>query len=161
MQNGTWPDVNYTGNDRVIWEPMLHLERTFAMARAYHCAACSHQYQNASILADTKRALQWWLDKQLPASQWWWADIGEPDYVMGILILLNDSVTQDEIQQALPILNKAGNGTSGVGESSVANLPQEAFAVRMPWYIVCVLYIAVHDRVPNVSGQIYVNSACT
>eukprot|EP00041_Stephanoeca_diplocostata_P019363 m.417108 g.417108 ORF g.417108 m.417108 type:complete len:1241 (+) comp21285_c0_seq17:53-3775(+) len=117
LANGTWTDVNYTGTDRVIWQPMLHLERTFAMARAYQCTACDHQYQNASILADTKRALQWWLDKQLPPSQWWWADIGEPDYVMGILILLNDSVTDAEIQQALPILNNAGNGTSGVGEN--------------------------------------------
>lgn len=109
MSNGTWPDVNYSDYTNAQWQQAAHLRRTLAMARALSCASsgCSHVKGNSTLLARTHAALGYWLRVNPRNPNWWWVDIGVPQYVETILHLLQSSLTARETEQGLAIMGAA------------------------------------------------------
>ena len=62
-------------------QAMLHLERTLSMVRSYRCTACPQLYGKAALLTATQAALHYWVTTNPKNTNWWWNDIGMPEYV--------------------------------------------------------------------------------
>eukprot|EP00039_Didymoeca_costata_P023568 m.7542 g.7542 ORF g.7542 m.7542 type:complete len:804 (+) comp3731_c0_seq1:84-2495(+) len=114
--DGSWADVNYTDHTSAEWLTMLHLERLLSMIRSYRCTYCDKLHSNQALLSKVHLALGYWLEKNYPAPQWWWQDIGMPQYVGEIAILLNDSLTASERDGVVKQMAGAKDG-SGTGEN--------------------------------------------
>eukprot|EP00037_Helgoeca_nana_P037256 m.15248 g.15248 ORF g.15248 m.15248 type:complete len:781 (-) comp8612_c0_seq1:81-2423(-) len=111
QSNGLWKDVNYTNTDHAVWAPTLHLERTLAMARAWRCPLCPPQHSNTHLLGQIHSALGGWLSLNITGPQWWWQDIGTPEYLGAIATLLNDTLTNAERAGVVAVMENAGDGT--------------------------------------------------
>ena len=119
--NGTWGDVDYADETHAKWKPMLHPDRLLSMIRSYHCGECGELYQDAELLKKVHLGLGWWFTNKPKPSQWWWADIGQPDVIGAIMMLLNDDATPAELSAANETL--VGKGVaSGTGENVVWEL---------------------------------------
>jgi hypothetical protein len=119
--NGTWSDVNYADHTNAAWQTMLHPDRVLSMIRSYHCGACEKLYKDSDTLAKVHRGLDWWFHYKLKPPQWWWGDIGEPDVIGAIMMLLGPDATASELSAADTML--AGKGVpSGTGENVVWEL---------------------------------------
>ena len=91
------------------------------MIRSYHCGACGELYQDEDLLNKIHLGLGWWFTNKPKPSQWWWADIGQPDVIGAIMMLLQDDATPAELHAANETL--AGKGVaSGTGENVVWEL---------------------------------------
>ena len=119
--NGTWADVNYQDETHAKWKTMLHPDRLLSMIRSYHCSDCAKSYRNAAMLEKIHRGLEWWNTNKPKPSQWWWADIGQPDVIGAIMMLLGDDATPAELSAANASM--VGRGVpSGTGENVVWEL---------------------------------------
>ena len=100
---------------------MLHPDRLLSMIRSFHCADCTKSYRNAAMLEKIHRGLEWWNTNKPKPSQWWWADIGQPDVIGAIMMLLGDDATPAELSAANASM--VGRGVpSGTGENVVWEL---------------------------------------
>lgn len=90
-------DISYE-DDAVEFRPAF--KRVLTMAKSY-AAKGSRHYQNQELLKDMKEILFWLCTNcYTPKTQtdnWWTWEIGMPKDLLPILILLGDSLTEDEI----------------------------------------------------------------
>lgn len=105
LPNSTWADVDYNGRDLTNWQPMVHMERIMTMLRAANCPICT-SVNTTRLFEASHSAFLWWVTKRLSGSQWWWQQIGEPEYVGASAILLGKSLTSAEEAGAVAILSQ-------------------------------------------------------
>jgi chondroitin AC lyase len=115
--NGTWADVNYTSNNHVKWGSFKHVQRVLSMVRSFHCMSCEALHADAATLEKVHRGLNWWLNQNPTPPQWWWRDIGLPNAIGGVMILLGANATADELSKADAMMLGAGVPTHGTGEN--------------------------------------------
>lgn len=83
---GAWPDIDYAGTNRSVWEAMTHLSRLQSMAAAW-ANPRSALYHNDSLDQAVNRAFDYWLYHRFYNPNWWYNEIGVPQYVLHIMIL--------------------------------------------------------------------------
>ena len=97
---------------------MLHMERLLSMSRSYHCPACGPVlHQNPTVPKAAVAALRWWTGHGYRDPNWWWMDIGLPQYAGAIGILLNGTVPAAGTDNLTRLMDPAGDGTKGAGEN--------------------------------------------
>ena len=70
-EDGSWPDVNYNGKNRSIWEPFDHMFRTGAMAKAY--AKDGHAlHGDKALLKKIHLAMDHWFAKRYRCPNGWY-----------------------------------------------------------------------------------------
>lgn len=118
LPNGTWSDVDYSGKDLTDWQPIDHMMRVLALLRAYRCPDCE---SNSVLLDAAHAAFLFWVQARIPPSQWWWAQIGEPQYVAAAAVLLGQDITPAELTGAIGMLVQT-NPAAQDGENLVWEL---------------------------------------
>jgi chondroitin AC lyase len=109
---GAWPDIQYDDKTAGAWEPSRHLVRTLEMAKSY--AMPSHELQgDPALRAAIHLALDYWLRKDYRCSNWWHNEIGVPQYVASILILMDQDISKEELERGLAIVARAKIGMTG------------------------------------------------
>lgn len=102
-KNGQWNDINYQDNEKAGWKPLIHLNRlrdlTFAYAKPQ-----SKFYHQLKILQAAKSALNHWLQTRYKCPNWWHNEIGVPQQIRDVIILLQKDLSANELQGALEIL---------------------------------------------------------
>ncbi|MES2461935.1 MAG: hypothetical protein V4671_15230, partial [Armatimonadota bacterium] len=90
--DGTWQDLDYDSKDPMYWGPSDHILRLHRITKAYALS----RYKNTALRDGALRSLSWWLafDPQCP--NWWWNQIGVPEYLGEILLLLEKDVTSEQ-----------------------------------------------------------------
>jgi chondroitin AC lyase len=101
--NGQWNDINYLDKERGNWKPADHLRRTRALALAYSKPA-SPYYHNKEIFTAIQRAIDHWTANRYTSLNWWHNEIGVPQLMRDILILLRDDLPKQQFEKALGIL---------------------------------------------------------
>ncbi len=109
---GTWPDIDYQSKTRGYWSPTYHLSRMIILAKAYQKPG-SKFYQDAEVSKKIHAALNHWLDNDFQSPNWWHPVIGTPMRLLPTLILMEPELSEQQLQKALPILNRCEIGRTG------------------------------------------------
>ncbi len=111
-EDGTWPDIDYPSKTRGYWSPRFHLERMLQIARAYQNPKTKF-YQNPEVSIKIHAALNHWLNNDFQSPNWWHPVIGVPMILTPTLILMEPELTKEQLQKAMPILNRCDIGRTG------------------------------------------------
>lgn len=102
--DGSFANVNYTDASPNVWNTSNHLLQCLSMLRAADCPACGAESGNATLIALAQRGLDFWLAKDFQNPNWWWNQIGIPQFVAELLVLLDTRATPAELAGGLTIL---------------------------------------------------------
>lgn len=111
-EDGSWPDVDYEGTRRSSWQPAEHMSRLAALTRAF-AHGQSALAGDANLLAATLRAYDYWTEKDFQCPNWWWNQIGIPQTLSNVMLLLGDRLTEERVSKGLVILRRAKLGMTG------------------------------------------------
>lgn len=121
---GSWPDIDYTAQTRGPWKTAQHLDRLRTLSIAYR-APGQNFYNNPALKAKLLPALDFWLQHDYRNPNWWHNQIGVPQILGAVLVLLEADITPDELAKGLAILghsnwnNEAGKPITWTGANLV------------------------------------------
>ncbi|RZL47797.1 MAG: chondroitin AC lyase, partial [Pedobacter sp.] len=101
--DGAWADLNYKDQNSSSWKTTEHLNRLVKISIAYH-KTTSAFYKNKQMWEVIVNATNHWLSKNYKNSNWWYNEIGVPQFWRDILTLNADFFAGNERKKALEIL---------------------------------------------------------
>lgn len=111
---GQWDDINYQDTEKANWKPLIHLKRVRDLALVWSNPKSSF-YHQAIIRKAIDGSLDHWLEKKYRSSNWWHNEIGVPQYIRDIIILLKDDLSATVLSEAIKILAQHRVQENGVG----------------------------------------------
>jgi chondroitin AC lyase len=121
--NAQWSDINYQDKEKGAWKPSIHLRRVRDLALAWADPASAF-YQQPSILETALKALDHWIEKRYKSTNWWHNEIGVPQLMRDIIVLLQPAMSPNQRQGALEVLAqyKANTNLTGANLTWSADL---------------------------------------
>jgi chondroitin AC lyase len=104
--DGSWADQDYSDQDRVHWKAVNHLPRLVSIARDYYSAGSGLSGQR-DVLNRILTSLKFWLDKDPHNENWWHNEIGVPEQVGTLLVLLGPDAPNDLRQRGMELMKRA------------------------------------------------------
>ncbi|MEO9146439.1 MAG: polysaccharide lyase family 8 super-sandwich domain-containing protein [Ginsengibacter sp.] len=102
-KDGSWNGIDYKNTDVLSWSPGQHLGFVFTMAQAFANQE-SEFYQNKKLKAAIHQSMGFWLDHNFTSRNWWFNDIGAPNNLSNILVLMGGKITDAELLKALNLM---------------------------------------------------------
>jgi len=120
--DGSWPDVDYADTDRGGWATYGHLGRTLSLAQAYRQGG--HELAGDSELRATiEEAIAHWVRQDYQNSNWWYPQIGVPQTMAPILVLMGDEIDAELADQAMSqVLGRSQMGMTGQNKVWLAGI---------------------------------------
>ncbi len=120
--DGSWPDVDYVNKEPGSWLTARHLSRLQSMAEAY--SQPGHPLAgNAELRAAILKALEHWTRNDYVNPNWWYNQIGVPETVAPILVLMGDTVPADLREQTMQrVLGRSQMGMTGQNKVWLAEI---------------------------------------
>lgn len=103
---GFWPDINYDDLARTAFDNAKHTTRLVSLSRAWRHPA-SAQFKNHELLQKIESALTYWVKHDFICENWWNNEIGTPDALANILLLVGDQLPEELVKSTRPILGRA------------------------------------------------------
>ncbi|WP_165876097.1 polysaccharide lyase family 8 super-sandwich domain-containing protein [Mariniflexile fucanivorans] len=103
--DGTWSDLDYTNRQRGNWPLRTHLLRTVEMAKAY-LKKGNQNYKNEKLKVHILLAYNWWVDHDIVNLNWWYPQIGVPQNIGIIMLLMQDDIDEVQWQKGMTIMNR-------------------------------------------------------
>jgi chondroitin AC lyase len=124
--NGSWPDVPYASTAQTNWEPITHLDRLKNLVLAYTLPNSSY-FENVTLHAQISTALTYWYNQHPTSTNWFMQQIGCPQRVGIILILLRAGATPLDATLETSLLNRIKteggrpdqSGSQGTGANKI------------------------------------------
>lgn len=91
-ENGSFADVDYNDNSRANWLPAKHMARCKTLACAY--------VDDNSLGEYIKRALEYWFCHDFTCPNWFYNDLGIPQYIRIILLSCGD-ILEERIREKM------------------------------------------------------------
>jgi chondroitin AC lyase len=114
--DGTWPGINYTDVSNTGFQHSEHLGNLVEMSRAY-------KKKGTKLTGDTKlkkviySSLDYWLAHDFICENWWWNQIGTPNLLVSMLLIMDTDLTKDQISKTLPMVGRAYLNATGARPS--------------------------------------------
>ncbi len=105
-EKGSWSKINYKDNFRGGWTVKEHLENVQKLAIAYKKVG-SDFYNNKDLAKKLHRSLNYWLKNDFLSPNWWDQHIGVPELLAPTLFLIENELTKEQLELALPLLRRA------------------------------------------------------
>ncbi len=120
--DGSWPDIDYKGQNRSNWEPAPHMNRVLRLAQAW-AKPGQALHRDAAAAEAVRRAAAYWTKHRFTADNWWWNDIRIPENMVDAMIvapeLFNDPA---ERRAALTVVRQAKFGMTGQNRCWLAGI---------------------------------------
>jgi len=113
-EEGMWSDINYKNNQTGRWQVADHLRRTRSLAMAWSKEK-SPAYHSEKIKRTISLALDHWNNNHYKNKNWWFNEIGIPQIMRDIIVLMRDSLSPKQLNQSLEVLAQyklAGTGAN-------------------------------------------------
>lgn len=120
---GYWPNINYEDVSRTGFEHSVHLQNMLTLARAYRKPS-SPLYNNPTIKKAVSSALDFWINHDFICDNWWWNEMGTPNYMIDLLLILDEDLTLRQKTEGMAIASRAN--MEGVGARPGGDLIQIA-----------------------------------
>jgi chondroitin AC lyase len=113
-----WTDLDYSDKQPANWQVLKHLQRTRDMALIW-ANPRSSSYHDPAAWKIIQAALDHWLQKRPQNTNWWHNQIGVPQYMRDIIVLLRDTLTNGRLTACLQVLAQYRLQNNGVGANLV------------------------------------------
>lgn len=114
--DGSFDDINYADTSLAIWRPLQHLERLAAMMVAYRTLK-SPYHHDQHLLNSVLSSLDFYRLRKPASANWWYRDIGSPQVMMIILLLLKGEIDQPLLMSYSADLKDATGKPSFTGKN--------------------------------------------
>lgn len=120
--DGSWPDIDYANKEPGSWRTAGHLSRLLIMATVY--SRPSHPLSgNAALCAAILKGIRHWTEKDYVNPNWWYMQIGAPQTMAPILLLMGPAVPPDLKEQTIQrILGRSQMGMTGQNKVWLAGI---------------------------------------
>lgn len=105
LQNGQWADIDYQNQDRGNWKTRDHLLRLQALTIAWSKPG-NKLSGNEKVLGLLLAATDHWLNNKYKNPNWWQNEIGVPQIMRDVMILLRKYLSPEQWEQALIVLRQ-------------------------------------------------------
>ncbi|WP_276482792.1 polysaccharide lyase family 8 super-sandwich domain-containing protein [Paraflavitalea pollutisoli] len=110
--DGTWPGIDYKDVSRTGFQHRQHLDNMLELARAYKKPG-SPLYQNEGVKKAFGPALDCWIANDFRCDNWWWNEMGTPNLMVNILLVMDSDLTPKQKEGGIPIAHRANMETFG------------------------------------------------
>lgn len=104
--DGTWPGINYEDVSREAFEHRFHLGNMVDLAQAFQSKS-SEFYQSEKVKSVIENALKHWVDNDYICENWWHNQIGTPNNLVHLMLLVGDELPNNLVEKAQPIIGRA------------------------------------------------------
>jgi len=115
-QDGTWPGIDYKDVSRTGFQHSRHLDNMVALSRAYKKTGSEFK-GDENVRKVINSSLDYWLANDFICDNWWNNQIGTPDQFVKILMIMDEDLSDDQIQKCLAIAYRANLSASGARPS--------------------------------------------
>ncbi|CAN5591544.1 polysaccharide lyase 8 family protein [soil metagenome] len=105
-EDGKWPDIDYEDVSRTGFEHSRHLSNMQELCRAYKKNK-SPFFGNNELKDVIDAAFNLWLKHDFICDNWWWNQIGTPDRIVNILLIMDEELSEEQKEKAAPIAGRA------------------------------------------------------
>ena len=105
-EDGTWPGINYEDTSRTAFEHSIHLDNMVDLGRAYKKPGSSF-YGNSDLKQVIWKALDFWIAHDFICENWWWNQIGTPERIGNLLLIMDEDLTDEQKEKTDPIVGRA------------------------------------------------------
>jgi len=103
--DGRWSDIDYKDDNPSGWQLAIHMRRIRALSIALSSVKLSPA-QSRNLQQTISLALNDWFVHRYQSRNWWYNEIGIPQFMRDILVFMKDSLSNVERKQCLEILNQ-------------------------------------------------------
>ncbi|MEN8117305.1 MAG: polysaccharide lyase family 8 super-sandwich domain-containing protein [Bacteroidota bacterium] len=111
-EDGTWPGINYKDISRTGFEHRFHTANMVKLARAYKTKS-SKYFKKKKVKETIKLALENWVDNDYFCDNWWHNQIGTPNSLVTLMLIIGDELDGDLVKKAQPIIGRAHTNAPG------------------------------------------------
>jgi chondroitin AC lyase len=112
QMDGSWPGIDYADVSNTGFEHARHLGNMVLMSRAYQSEGSSF-YHNEELNRLINTALGFWCDHDFICENWWYNQIGTPQALVTVLLVMEDHIESALKTQTLAIIGRANLEASG------------------------------------------------
>lgn len=105
LKDGHWSDIDYEDSAVSKWKVTWHLRNLRALALEWSDPS-SQYYHNEELFGRMMQALDIWTSMRYRNSNWWHNEIGVPQYMRDIIVLLRSEMTPEQMSRALAVLGQ-------------------------------------------------------
>ncbi len=117
-EDGQWSDIDYNDKERSDWKPWTHMKRLQALSVDW-ADEHSAYYHNDGLKNKIDVALNDWLKKRYKNSNWWHNEIGIPQCMRNVMILMGNSLNEEQKKGCLEVLAQLKVQPAGQGANLV------------------------------------------
>lgn len=114
--NSVWPGINYEDTTKTAFEHRTHLDNMLYLCRAYKNKESRYK-GNKQVKRVISAAMDYWLAHDFICENWWHNQIGTPNTMVSILLIMDKELTPRQTEQILAIAGRANLDASGARPS--------------------------------------------
>ncbi len=114
--DGSWPGINYTDTSRTAFQHGRHLDNLIRLSLAYTKEGSSYK-GNKKVKNTIGLALDFWTQNDFICENWWWNEIGTPNALIQVLLLMDQNLSKERAEKTLPIIRRSHLKAQGARES--------------------------------------------
>ena len=114
--DSTWPGIDYQDLSNEGFQHSRHSANMVLLARAYKTKASAY-YKSKKVKATIQAALGFWVRHDFICQNWWHNQIGTPDNLVTLMLLVGNELPKELVDGAQPIIGRAHLTASGARPS--------------------------------------------
>ncbi len=105
-EDGSWQGINYENVSNTGFEHSMHLANMVDLSLAFNRQGTGY-YQSERISRLVNRSMGFWVRHDFICENWWWNQIGTPQALVTVLLIMDEHLDPDIRRQMLPIIGRA------------------------------------------------------
>jgi len=114
--DGTWPGIDYVDVSNTGFQHARHLGNMVEMSRAFKKKGTKLK-GDKKLKAVIYSALDYWLANDFICQNWWHNQIGTPNALVSVLLIMDNDLTKEQVTKTLPMVGRAHLTASGARPS--------------------------------------------
>ena len=114
--DGSWPGIDYVDTTRTAFQHERHLSNMLALSIAYQKKGSPYK-GNKQVSKAVHQALAFWLENDFICENWWWNQIGTPNTMVSLLLILDRDLSPEESERMLKIAERGNINAWGARPS--------------------------------------------
>ena len=115
-KDGSWNYIDYVDTTNTGFDHQRHLGNILTMSRAYR-SETSGFHMNRKVKKSVLLALEFWARNDFICENWWWNQIGTPNLMVSIMLIMDDEIPEDLLKKTQPIIGRGNINAWGARQS--------------------------------------------